>query len=74
MTFMHNLQPWIFDEAPWEVGYVSGSTPAAKVKPNEHQPDHVVPASAGDAEGALPNPTHKEAYHASDGEEVHSAE
>ncbi|WP_158280243.1 VOC family protein [Azospirillum sp. TSH100] len=30
MTFMHNLQPWIFDEAPWDVSYVDGVTPARK--------------------------------------------
>ena len=64
MSFMHNLQPWILDEAPWEVGYVAGSTPGAQVKPHPQQPDHVVAASPADAEGALPNPTHKEAHHA----------
>jgi len=64
MSFMHNLQPWIFDEAPWEVGYAEGSTPAKKVRPHPQQPDHVIEASPGDAEGALQNPTHKEANHA----------
>jgi hypothetical protein len=38
MTFMHNLQPWILDEAPWEVGYVEGSTPAKKIQPHPNQP------------------------------------
>lgn len=66
MSFMHNLQPWIFDEAPWEIGYVAGSTPAKKVAPHPQQPDHTVAASAADTEGALPNPTHKEAYHSDD--------
>lgn len=66
MSFMHNLQPWILDEAPWEVGYVDGSTPTPKPHPN--QPDHVVEASPADAEGALPNPTHKEGYHRTDGQ------
>lgn len=33
MSFMHNLQPWIFDEAPWEVDYAPGTTPAGKVAP-----------------------------------------
>jgi len=60
MSFMHNLQPWIFDEAPWVVNYALGSTPA--VKPNRHQPQKVVEAGPGDTEGALPNPTHKEAH------------
>lgn len=64
MTFMHNLQPWIFDEAPWVVGYVEGSTPAKRVRPHPDQPDHVVEASPADADGALPNPTHKEDHHA----------
>lgn len=64
MSFMHNLQPWILDEAPWEVGYVAGSTPEAKVRPHPQQPDHVIEASPSDAQGALPNPTHKEASHA----------
>ena len=74
MTFMHNLQPWILDEAPWDVGFAEGTTPVKKIRPNEHQPDHVIPASAGDAEGALPNPTHKEAYHASQEEDASAAE
>lgn len=30
MSFMHNLQPWIFDESPWEVRYVEGTTPKRK--------------------------------------------
>jgi catechol 2,3-dioxygenase-like lactoylglutathione lyase family enzyme len=34
MTFMHNLQPWIFDEAPWQVAYVEGATPTPK--PQDH--------------------------------------
>jgi catechol 2,3-dioxygenase-like lactoylglutathione lyase family enzyme len=59
MSFMHNLQPWIFDEAPWEVGYVEGHTPVKAVAANPHQPASM-PASAADAAGALPNPTHKE--------------
>lgn len=64
MSFMHNLQPWIFDEAPWEVGYVAGSTPEKAVKPHVQQQLKVVPALPVDAEGALPNPTHKEGYNA----------
>ncbi len=72
MSFMHNLQPWIFDEAPWEVGYVAGSTPARQIKPHPQQADHVIAASPGDAEGALPNPTHKEAHQAD--EQVPAAE
>lgn len=66
MSFMHNLQPWIFDEAPWQVGYVAGSTPMAKPRPHPAQPGHTVPASPADAEGALPNPTHKEASHSAE--------
>jgi catechol 2,3-dioxygenase-like lactoylglutathione lyase family enzyme len=31
MSFMHNLQPWIFDETPWEINYVEGTTPTGKV-------------------------------------------
>jgi len=27
MVFMHNLQPWILNDQPWDVGFVSGSTP-----------------------------------------------
>lgn len=27
MSFMHNLQPWIFDEAPWEVEFAKDVTP-----------------------------------------------
>lgn len=72
MSFMHNLQPWIFDEAPWEVGYVEGSTPAKKVEPHPSQPPQVAEVSEGDAQGALPNPTHKEAHHS--GEDVSAAE
>ena len=34
MTFMHNLQPWVFDEAPWDVSYLEGATPAPK--PRDH--------------------------------------
>jgi len=64
MTFMHNLQPWILDEAPWEVGYVEGSTPAKKIQPHPNQPPEVAQTSSADAAGALPNPTHKEAHHA----------
>ncbi len=30
MSFMHNLQPWIFDETPWEIKYVEGTTPKGK--------------------------------------------
>lgn len=63
MSFMHNLQPWIFDEQPWEVAYVEGITPKKKIRPHPRQPDHVVEASPGDADGALPNPTHKEGNH-----------
>jgi catechol 2,3-dioxygenase-like lactoylglutathione lyase family enzyme len=66
MSFMHNLQPWIFDEAPWEVGYLEGATPAKQVVPHPNQPDHVAETSPADAEGALPNPTHKEAHHAAE--------
>ena len=66
MSFMHNLQPWIFDEAPWEVAYAEGATPARPVKPHPQQADHVNPASQADADGALPNPTHKEGWHSKD--------
>jgi len=45
MSFMHNLQPWIFDEAPWEVGYVEGTTPARKVTPHPQQPGRIAEAS-----------------------------
>jgi hypothetical protein len=27
MSFMHNLQPWIFDETAWEIKFVEGATP-----------------------------------------------
>ncbi|MGZ8350240.1 MAG: VOC family protein [Allosphingosinicella sp.] len=67
MSFMHNLQPWIFDEAPWDVGYVEGSTPAKPVQPHPSQPPQVAEVSEGDTQGALPNPTHKEAHHQSEG-------
>ncbi|MFZ2997661.1 VOC family protein [Sphingobium sp.] len=30
MSFMHNLQPWLLDESPWEVSYVEGATPTKK--------------------------------------------
>jgi catechol 2,3-dioxygenase-like lactoylglutathione lyase family enzyme len=71
MSFMHNLQPWIFDEAPWEVAYVDGSTPAAPPSAHPSQPGPVTPAE-GEALGALPNPTHKEAHHG--GEDSAAAE
>lgn len=45
MTFMHNLQPWILDEQPWDTGYVAGHVPGYAPK--------VVDAVA-DAAGALP--------------------
>ena len=61
MSFMHNLQPWILDEAPWEVGYVDGSTPEKKIRPNPHQPQSVQEASPADAEGALHVHPHLEA-------------
>nr|WP_237438269.1 VOC family protein [Alteraurantiacibacter buctensis] len=66
MSFMHNLQPWIFDEAPWSVAYVDGATPARKTQPHAQQPSEVLPVSPTDAAGALPNVAHKEAYHAQD--------
>ena len=66
MSFMHNLQPWIFDEAPWEVSYFEGTTPKKALAPHPQQPDHTISAGAAEAEGALPNPTHKEANHAQD--------
>lgn len=66
MSFMHNLQPWIFDEAPWEVGYVDGHTPEKKIQPNSAQAAPVVAAGEAEAAGALQNPTHKEASHAND--------
>ncbi|WP_114955062.1 VOC family protein [Sphingosinicella terrae] len=72
MSFMHNLQPWIFDEAPWEMGYVEGSTPGKNVRPHPAQPPEVAEVSEGDSQGALPNPTHKEGHHA--GEEPPAAE
>lgn len=62
MSFMHNLQPWIFDEAPWEVGYVEGSTPVRAPRPHVDQAAPAV-AAGPDQTGALPNPTHKEAHH-----------
>jgi hypothetical protein len=31
---MHNLQPWVFDESPWEVVFVEGRAP--KAKPKDH--------------------------------------
>lgn len=67
MSFMHNLQPWIFDEAPWEVAYVDGSTPARTVKPHAAQPDQVTPVSEDDAKGGISTPTHKEARYADSG-------
>lgn len=30
MSFMHNIQPWIFDEAGWEVDYIEGYAPEPK--------------------------------------------
>lgn len=48
MSFMHNLQPWIFDEAPWEVGYVEGATPKRTVKPHSAQPPRETKAGDGD--------------------------
>lgn len=64
MSFMHNLQDWIFDEAPWEVDFVEGRTPARIPQPNPHQNAPVLPAGAIEAAGALPNPTHKESHDA----------
>jgi catechol 2,3-dioxygenase-like lactoylglutathione lyase family enzyme len=66
MSFMHNLQPWIFDEAPWDVSYTEGSTPLAKSRPHPNQPQEIAKAPEADVRGALPNPTHKEAYHAAE--------
>lgn len=34
MSFMHNLQPWILDESPWQVDFAPGTTPEAK--PRSH--------------------------------------
>lgn len=45
MSFMHNLQPWIFDEAPWDVGYVDGHTPEKKAGP-QHAPPQAHPKAA----------------------------
>jgi catechol 2,3-dioxygenase-like lactoylglutathione lyase family enzyme len=35
MSFMHNLQPWIFDETPWEIKFVEGATPKGKAVPHD---------------------------------------
>jgi catechol 2,3-dioxygenase-like lactoylglutathione lyase family enzyme len=35
MSFMHNLQPWIFDETPWEIKFVEGATPKGKASPHD---------------------------------------
>lgn len=32
MSFMHNLQPWILDEAAWEVKFVDGTVPSRRGK------------------------------------------
>lgn len=61
MSFMHNLQDWIFDEAPWEVSYAPGVTPA-NILPHHNQPDHTAETSQADADGALPNPIHAGAH------------
>jgi catechol 2,3-dioxygenase-like lactoylglutathione lyase family enzyme len=55
MSFMHNLQPWIFDEAPWDVAYVEGWTPKGTPRPHPQQPDQVdEAASEADAKGTDP--------------------
>lgn len=46
MSFMHNLQPWLMDESPWEVRYVDGTTPASN--PAAHHGDG--PAAPGHQE------------------------
>lgn len=38
MSFMHNLQPWIFDEAAWDTGFVKGFTPATDGNHDAHHP------------------------------------
>lgn len=48
MSFMHNLQPWIFDEAPWEVAYADGSTPARKLAPHPEQPSGILDVGKSD--------------------------
>ena len=58
MSFMHNLQPWIFDESPWDVGYAAGITPSGK--------PHVIDASPADSTGAISGHPHMEADKASD--------
>jgi catechol 2,3-dioxygenase-like lactoylglutathione lyase family enzyme len=35
MSFMHNLQPWIFDETAWEIKFVEGATPKGKAVPHD---------------------------------------
>ena len=63
MSFMHNLQPWILDEAPWDTGFVEGATPEFA---NGHGPkpgaDHIIDASPADAEGALNIHPHTEGH------------
>ena len=67
MSFMHNLQPWILDEQPWDVGYVEGSTPA--MKPRGGPPPSAIPeptsqAGLAEAAGAIRAAPHTEGYHA----------
>ncbi|EZP71143.1 Glyoxalase/bleomycin resistance protein/dioxygenase [Sphingomonas paucimobilis] len=59
MSFMHNLQPWILEEVPWEVDFVQGYAPAKPVAPHPDQAaDAAVKAGGVEAGAALPNPTH----------------
>lgn len=55
MSFMHNLQPWIIDDVPWDVEFVEGFTPG---KPNEPGADQASGDSDGSpaaAQGKLPD-------------------
>lgn len=59
MSFMHNLQPWILDDQPWDTGFLEGHTPLGK--PKHHQgAEEIIDAGAGDAEGALQAHPHLE--------------
>lgn len=60
MSFMHNLQPWILDEAPWDVSYVEGSTPTQPAQAHPLQAAQPRDAAPADAAGARHQEPHRQ--------------